>query len=308
MGRLLETLKLGDGRRPAAQTKKPDDAPVQDCVVDWEIGEEVPFVEVGGPNKKVELSPGLMKHPAESLPKPPHVAIEIPPKSKVVNFTQAQPMTVAFEPWPGATVPQISISPEVITYHHPDHAASKEYANLLDAMLAGMNSGAAHVLLLVGLKPHVGTSTVLLNLGVLAAQAKKLRVALVDANLARPCLAKRLGCATTVGLAEVMDGTAALEHSLVKTEIGMLHLLPADNKQTTLTTEAMSWIVAWLRERYDLVLIDGPTLDDAAMHVPHAHGVYLILGHGESVGKGLSQTLCRMGGRLCGLIHTHFEM
>ncbi len=59
MGRMLETFKLGEGRRaPLAISKPPDAMPVQDCVVDWEIGAEVPYVEVGGPGKKVELSPG----------------------------------------------------------------------------------------------------------------------------------------------------------------------------------------------------------------------------------------------------------
>jgi len=69
MGKMLETLKAGEGRRALLAISKPaDGAPVQDCVADWEIGAEVPFVEVGGPGKKVELSPGLMKHPALAAP------------------------------------------------------------------------------------------------------------------------------------------------------------------------------------------------------------------------------------------------
>ena len=73
MGRMLETFKLGEGRRsPLALSKPADAAPAQDCVVDWEIGAEVPFVEVGGPNKKIELSPGLLQHPAQVTPQPLH--------------------------------------------------------------------------------------------------------------------------------------------------------------------------------------------------------------------------------------------
>ena len=59
MGRMLDTLKQGEGRRVMPAVEQTGGTPVQDCVVDWEIGEEVPFVEVGGPNKKIELSPGL---------------------------------------------------------------------------------------------------------------------------------------------------------------------------------------------------------------------------------------------------------
>src|SRR6266542_6235307 len=98
MGRMLETLKQGEGRRVLPLLEKPSaEAAVQDCVVDWEIGAEVPFVEVGGPNKKLELSPGLLAHPAQAAPQPPHHAVEGNVKPKTVQLTQAQPMTVAYE-------------------------------------------------------------------------------------------------------------------------------------------------------------------------------------------------------------------
>ena len=90
MGRMLETLKFGEGRRTPLATSSPA-APMPgaaDCVVEWEIGEEVPFVEVGGPNKKVELSPGLMRHPPQPA-QPPHLIVETSieaPKAKGVQF------------------------------------------------------------------------------------------------------------------------------------------------------------------------------------------------------------------------------
>src|SRR5439155_25880559 len=104
MGRMLDTLKLGEGRRGPLPVAKPGDAaPAQDCVVDWEISEEVPFVEVGGPNKKVELSPGLMmKHPPQALPQAPHLPLE-PSKPQAFKLTETKPMTAAFEAWPAPT-------------------------------------------------------------------------------------------------------------------------------------------------------------------------------------------------------------
>ncbi len=75
----------------------------------------------------------------------------------------------------------------------------------------------------------------------------------------------------------------------------------------------MTWLIAWLRERFDLILIDGPSMeaaDDAAIHVSHADAIYLVLPHGEpgAVGKNVAQAVSGMGGRLCGLIHTHFGL
>jgi Mrp family chromosome partitioning ATPase len=308
MGRMLETMKHSEGRRTPLPISNPvEGATVQDCVVDWEIGEEVPYVEVGGPSKKVELSPGLLKHPAQAALQPPHVPIETVAAAKTVNLTEPRPMTAVFAPWPSA-MPMPTVSPEIIAYHQPDHTTSKEYAALLTVIRRGLSVDGANVLLLLGARAHVGTTTVLLNLAVTAA-IQDARVIVVDANPSRTSVAQRLGQCATAGLAEVLDGSLALEQAVVKTGIASLHLLPAGASiKGALTNKAMSWLATWLRERYDLIFIDGPAIEDAAAHVPQADGIYLVLPQGESLPKGVAQAVGRMGGRLCGLIHTHFEM
>lgn len=313
MGRMLETLKLGEGRRtPLPVSKAADVAPVQDCVVDWEIGAEVPFVEVGGPNKKVELSPGLLKHPPQPVPQAPHLPVETVPaaKKKVVELTETAPLTAAFEPWPAPTMTTLGISREIVAYHQPEHAASRQYAALLDAMCRGLRADAANVLLLIGLRPEVGACTVLLNLAACAA-LEQTRVVVVDAG--QGDLASKLGHAAHASFLEVIAGTAALEQAIVKTGIDRLHLLPIGaTDKNPLTSQAMAWLMAWLRERYELIFIAGPMLEDAnlALQVPQADGIYLVLPQGEpaAIARGIAPGIARMGGRLSGLIHTHFEV
>jgi Mrp family chromosome partitioning ATPase len=306
---MLETLKHGGGMREPASGDKPAEVALQDRVVDWEIGAEVPFIEVGGPNKKVELSPGLLQHPAQVAPQPPHHAVEIT-KPKAVQLTPLAPMTVAYEAWPAPMPTSVHISADIIAFHQPEHPASKAYAGLLDAMLNGM-SGNGNLLLLIGAKAKVGASTVLLNLATIAAQAKKLRVILVDANMERGSLAQKFGLTCSAGLGEVIDGALALEQAIAPTGIASLCVFPAGKKKANLTPEAMAWLLTWLRSRFDLILIDGPALDDSAaltMHAPHANGIYLVLPRGEAGNAHMAQSISRMGGRLCGLIHTHFEV
>jgi tyrosine-protein kinase Etk/Wzc len=306
---MLETLRFGESRQQPLTANTPvAPAPGADCVVEWEIGAEVPFVEVGGPNKKVELSPGLMQHPAQP-PQPPHVIVETP-KAKVVQLTPAQPMSVAFEAWP-APAAEPAISAEVVAYHQPNHAASKEYALLLDAILANAKSNNAKVVLALGHRACVGVSTVLANLAVLAAQTKKLRVIVLDTN-ADAGGSRRLGVPASQGLAEVLKGTVALEQALAATAVPTLHVLPAGKTTGPLPSEAVAWLVACLRERCDLVLIDGPTLDETkenVLFIPQADNIYVVLPQGESatLGKGAAHAIAQAGGRLCGLIHTHFE-
>jgi Mrp family chromosome partitioning ATPase len=308
MGRMLETMKLGQARRvPLAVSKPIDDVPVQDCVTDWEIAEEVPYVEVGGPNKKIESSPGLTRHAAQVAPQPPHLPVE---KPKAVNLSVVQPTSVAFEPWHEAP-PAAAIRSEIIAHHHPEHPTSKEYESLLEALRGGMKIEAAQVLLLIGLKPNVGASTVLLNLAAIAARKHALRVAVIETDPRLAELAKLLGHRGEAGLHEVMAGTLALEHAVVKTAIPLVHLLPAGKPTKKLAIGAMTWLIAWLRERFDVILLECPSVEtspDVAIQVAHADAVYLVLPHGEpaAVGQHVAQSISGMGGRLCGLIHTHF--
>ncbi len=318
MGRMLDSLKSnGSSRVAPVAAAKPGEPPVQDCVVDWEIAEEVPFIEVGGPNKKVELSPSLLRHPGQKSTQPPHLAIEQnvqvqTTSPRVVQLAPTKPMGVAFEPWPGAAT--TSVHSEIIAYHQPDHPTAKQYASLFDAMIANINTTTSKTLLMLGLKANVGTTTVLANLGVIASLQRSLRVVLIDANARRPGLAAKFGLSAAVGLAEVADGALAIEQALVPTRAVNLHLLPAGvstKSRPAARNDAMQWVTAWLRERFDLLLIDGPALDDAAeLTIPLAlaNGTYLVLPHGESnASKGAAQTVHRLGGRLSGLVHTSFE-
>jgi Mrp family chromosome partitioning ATPase len=276
-------------------------------VTDWEIAEEVPYVEVGGPNKKVESSPGLMKHAPQANPQPPHLSVE---KPKTVNLSVVPTTSVVFEPWQDSP-PAVAISSAIIAYHQPEHPTSKEYESLLDALRGGMKTESSQVLLLVGLKPNVGTSTVLLNLATIAAKKQGLRVAVIETDPRHAELAQRLGHVGEAGLHEVMAGTLALDQAVAKTAIPSVHLLPAGKPTKKLTTGAVTWLVAWLRERFDLILIEGIVEEkspEVAVHVSHADAIYLVLPHGEpaSVGQNVAQSISGMGGRLCGLIHTHF--
>lgn len=358
MGRMLETLRHTDGQRAASA------APAAgDCVVDWSVPQapEVPFIEVGGP-KKIDGSAEVLavKHPRLQ---PPHLAAAptaearaalpaaaslpaaVPApgganssspgahfaaaQPKVVEMAAAQPMSVAFEAWPGQRKPRL-VAPEIIAYHHSDHPISRQYLALVDQMTPSLRDGGG-VILLAGIRGLVGTTTVLLNLGVAAARERRKRVVLCEANAAKAGLASRLGLEAAAGVAEVLCGAAALEKVVLEAPLPGLFILPAHGETqrsaaALCTPEAARWLVAWLRDRFDLVLIDGPNLDSASAHTheagnrghalalaslaPLADDLYLVAPQSEKhlLHPGLAQSIARMGGRLRGLIHTQFEL
>jgi Mrp family chromosome partitioning ATPase len=302
MARVLESLKQSEGARSnGANRISPAPGPAQECVLEWTLGEdEVPFIEVGGPNKKIELSPSLVvKHPPQPKVQPPHVA--------GAQLTETQPMAVAFAPWPSTPAPR-AIAPDAIAYHQPEHPVSKEYAALCELIVPKGAPAGARVLLLSGARPRVGTTTVLLNLAVTAARGGARRVALFEADSAHPALAARLGQQATAGVHDVLAGNLALEQAILATPLTSLSLLPAGKPSGPLTGEALAWLIGWMRSRFDLILIDGPPLAETAALAPLAalcDGIYLVLPQGE-VPEVLS--IPRLGGRLRGLIHTRFEV
>jgi Mrp family chromosome partitioning ATPase len=319
MGRTLDTLKHGEHRAipaPKAMSPAEDTAPEQ-CIVDWTLQDEVPFVEVGAPGKGIEMSPLLVKHPPQVKMQPPHAPAArnvAPPKTTpVVNLTDARPMTVAYESWPRPAAGG-AIAAEIIAHHQPEHRITKEYTALADKMLPAIGGPRSRVLMLCSVYPHGGATTVLLNVAVVAAGQHR-HVVVVDMNLAHPALAVRLGHGVAIGVPDVITGTRAIEQAVVPTTIGDLHLLAAgapSKNNGTLTTEAMGWLAAWLRERYDVILIDGPCVENAAdlaVLAPFADGIYLVLPQEKAgtLGRGIAPAIARHGGRLCGLIHTHFE-
>jgi Mrp family chromosome partitioning ATPase len=317
MGRTLDTLRHSEAHRTArAAVAPPAGTPPEECVVDWTLQEEVPFIEVGAPGKSVEVSPLLVKHPPQAKVQPPHppLAKGVAKAPAVVNLTETKPMAVAFEAWPGpAIAPGIAV--EVIAHHQPEHPVSKEYASLLDKILQTHTGPGPHVLMLCGIRPRVGASTVLLNLAVIAARRRR-RVAVADINRARPSLATRLGHVGSASVQDVIAGSLAIGQAVAATVIPALHLLPCGGPvkaSDPLCAEAVSWLTAWLRERFDVILIDGPCVEetaDLAVLTASTDGIYLVLPQGEGVAatRCVAQTIARMGGRLRGLIHTHFEV
>jgi Mrp family chromosome partitioning ATPase len=310
MGRMLESLR--HVTKPLAE---------QD-VVEWTSREpeEVPFIEVGGSGKKMEGSAQVMaiKHPAGTAVQPPHLPTEknLASAQKTIILTQPKAMSVVFEAWPGSLGPTRGIAPELIAYYQPTHAISKQYTSLLGKILEGQNAQGSLAILLSGSKPSVGTSTALLNLAIVAAVQDKRRLVLVDAHLLRPSLAQRLGLSADAGLQEVLTGNAALETTVLKTPIPGMCLLAAradDNSATGhLSPQALAWVLCWLKERFDLVLVDGPTLGENAEIAPLAplcDGMYLVVPQNESapLERAMTQTISKQGGRLKGLIHTQFE-
>jgi exopolysaccharide transport family protein len=108
-----------------------------------------------------------------------------------------------------------------------------------------------------------GKTSIALSLARSIAQSGK-RVVVVDGDLRRPAVARRLGLSPKAGLIEYLAGQATLDEVLVTDESSEMHVLPtlqgAGNAPDLLGSESMRILLEKLKTDYDFVLVDSPPL------------------------------------------------
>jgi Mrp family chromosome partitioning ATPase len=278
---MLEALRQGDSPRLARPVR--EDQPPILCPAPDEAGEaadsdaeiDIPFVEVG-PSRSVEGSPEVMATPPLRLRTAPPVSRG----ATQVVFRPVQP-----------PAPRSRFAPELMAFHAPELPAGMQYHELLEAVLAALGSSSQQrcpVLLFTALRSGAGATTVVLNMAITAARGQR-SILVVDANLRSPAVAERLGLPAAPGLREVLAGTASLDGALQQTEQEGLRVLTAGlavaGPGPRFVAETMRSLVRQLRQRAELVLIDGPCWDggrEVITLAAAADAVYPVLPENEA--------------------------
>lgn len=132
-----------------------------------------------------------------------------------------------------------------------------------------------------------GRTTTVCNLGLTMAKAGA-RVVVVDADLRNPAIARYLGISDTPGLTDVLEVGLAVE-SAVHPVGQMLDALPSGlcppNPSELLGSQQMADLLASLREKYDVVLIDAAPLlpvTDAAVLALRVDAVLVVTREGRT--------------------------
>jgi len=137
--------------------------------------------------------------------------------------------------------------------------------------------------------PGEGKSTVLVNLGVVIAQAGK-KVILADCDLRRPSLHEIFGVSNDRGITTmVVDEEAMKNPPLMQTGVENLFLLPSGplppNPAELLASRRMEEIIRRLTETVDMVLFDAPpavAVTDAIVLASKVDGVLLVISAGQT--------------------------
>lgn len=159
--------------------------------------------------------------------------------------------------------------------------------------------------------PNEGKTTTALNLAFALGEAGH-RVALVEADLRRPRLARYLQLVEDVGMTNVLSRAAELDDVLQPTANPAVTVLAAGphplNPSELLGSSRLQTLLSTLRSRYDYIVFDAPPLlpvTDAAVLTAHADGAILVARHGHTERDKLAraaENLRSVDGRLLGTI------
>jgi capsular exopolysaccharide synthesis family protein len=192
------------------------------------------------------------------------------------------------------------------------HVHAEAYRNLRSALLYLPWEGQRpKVLLVTSALPGEGKSTVAANLARTLALGGS-RVLLVDGDLRKGCLHRKLGMADRPGLAELLQEPSTFAASLQTNGVPNLWFLPRGRSTShpgdLLLRPALEQVLARCRQEFDYVLIDSCPVfaaDDVTTLAPKVDGTLLVLRRGFSrlgVINGALELLIRRQAKVVGLV------
>ncbi|MCC6890956.1 MAG: polysaccharide biosynthesis tyrosine autokinase [Hyphomicrobiales bacterium] len=135
-------------------------------------------------------------------------------------------------------------------------------------------------------------------------------VLVVECDLRRPVFAKALGPAGRNGLADLLRGSAAADDIIVTTELATLDQIPAGQASAAdgdlLARQPIAALADWA-QRYRLVLLDGPSAQEAAEVCALARqvdGVLCCSAAARTASADIAAIVGRAGGKVLGRVVT----
>ncbi len=179
-------------------------------------------------------------------------------------------------------LPLLASIPLKTRFKADDPALAESYGVLHANLMFALRQRGIQVVTIVGFNPRVGKTSTVEGLARAVSRGDR-SVVVVDGDMRAASLSERLGYPEHAGIVDVLQRRLSLDDALVHIEEG-LWLLPSMpsrvNAATLLSGSATFELMAELRERFDVVLMDSPPLGglaDGLILGSHSDAVVLVV-------------------------------
>jgi polysaccharide biosynthesis transport protein len=180
---------------------------------------------------------------------------------------------------------------------NPGSLVSEAYSAIVAALRFSTEEGMPKVMLVTSTQPGEGKSSTALAIAQNFARREK-SVLLIDSDLRKPAF--KAGT-DKVGLSKLLTAEDHIDHHVVQTQHSNLWLLPSGpvppNPADLLSTGRIRKIIAEAKEKFDLVVIDGPPtigLADSPLLASAAGNVLFVVESGKTRTRAAIEALNRL--------------
>ncbi|WP_338705407.1 CpsD/CapB family tyrosine-protein kinase [Priestia aryabhattai] len=179
-------------------------------------------------------------------------------------------------------------TPILFTHSHPNSIISDQFRAIRANVHFLTKEKTCKLFLITSPETGEGKSTTAANLAVSMAQ-KKEKILLIDANLRDPAIQDIFDISNNGGLIDILESEEPFEEVVHQTRIENLDILTCGSFSThfgeLLGNKKMKNLLAKLSARYDVVLIDSPSVlmsPETSLLSTYCDGVILILKRGNT--------------------------
>ena len=216
-----------------------------------------------------------------------------------------------------ATVGGREIDTHVVTLLNPMATASESYRGLRTGVQFSRPDVVVQTVLITSANPSEGKSTTAANLAVALAQSGR-RVLLVDADLRKPSVHRKLGLSREPGLVQQLFDGADVDASAIPSVADNLQVLTAGNTvpnpSELIGSKRMRDVIDQMREAFDVVIFDAPPVlaaTDAVLLSTQCDATVLVCKAGSTKDYELEEAyeaLQEVGASVIGTVLNGFDV
>jgi capsular exopolysaccharide synthesis family protein len=200
---------------------------------------------------------------------------------------------------------------KLIAFNNPKSRAAEAFRTLRTNIQFSSLDSTLKSLVVTSPGPSEGKSTVMSNLAITMAQSGK-RVLIVDCDLRKPTVHKKLSIANSEGLTNMLIQNKRIEDCITTTKVPNLFALTSGptppNPAELIGSHRMKTIIEDLKEHFDVLLIDAPpviAVTDAQILSTLVEGVLLVTSYGQTEKFGLvkaKELLDKVDAKIIGVV------